>query len=217
MDPRRAGTGYLSLPDSGRGPGVLVLPSWWGPGPTFNHWCDRLAGAGFVALSPDLFGGEPVHSEAEAAARLGRARPDEIAHLCAASLHTLLGLDATVGEAVGVVGFSSGASMALWLAARAAGRVAAVVAAYGSQDIDFAAASCAFQLHFAGRDPYVEDDQRVLLEADLRLLDKQVEAYDYPGTGPWFAEADRSSYDVEAAATLWSRASTFLSEHLCGA
>jgi dienelactone hydrolase len=51
---RSAGSGYVTVPDSGEGPGVLVLHAWWGLTPFFRRVCDRLAEAGFVALAPDL-------------------------------------------------------------------------------------------------------------------------------------------------------------------
>ncbi len=104
--------------------------------------------------------------------------------------------------------------MALWLAARVHDDIAAVVTYYGSQEVDFAEATSAFQLHFAEHDAYVSHDQRVLLEAELRLLDKPVEAFDYPGTSHWFAEEDRPDYDPAAAALAWERALPFLGLHL---
>jgi len=42
--------GYLAVPAAGSGPGVMVLQEWWGLVPQIKGVCDRLAGAGFVAL-----------------------------------------------------------------------------------------------------------------------------------------------------------------------
>ena len=50
--------GYLALPATGSGPGVLVLQEWWGLVPQIKRVCDRLADEGFVALAPDLFRGD---------------------------------------------------------------------------------------------------------------------------------------------------------------
>ena len=47
--------GYLALPASGRGPGVMVVQEWWGLVPQIKRVCDRLAVEGFVSLAPDLF------------------------------------------------------------------------------------------------------------------------------------------------------------------
>ena len=54
----------------------------------------------------------------------------------------------------------------------------------------------AFLGHFAEHDEFVSDDQRVEMEAHLRLLDKDVDFHLYPGTGHWFFEEDRPpAYD----------------------
>ena len=38
-------TGYLAVPDSGRGPGVIVIQEWWGIVPHIRSVADRLAAA----------------------------------------------------------------------------------------------------------------------------------------------------------------------------
>ncbi len=47
--------GYLARPVGGTGPGVLVIQEWWGLSPDLERTTDRLAGAGFTALAPDLY------------------------------------------------------------------------------------------------------------------------------------------------------------------
>lgn len=214
MDPKRAGTGYLAIPESGTGPGVLVLHAWWGLNPFFKELCDRLASEGFVALAPDLLGGQVATTIEAAEAQLEVANPDELAHLTRSSLSTLRAMPITPDGPVGVLGFSMGASMALWLSARAPEDVAATVVFYGAQDIDFLGAQSAYLGHFADIDPFVEDDSRVLLEADLHLLDLDTTFHDYPGTKHWFFEEDRPEYDPEAAALAWERTLVFFRERL---
>ncbi|MFM7508385.1 MAG: dienelactone hydrolase family protein, partial [Actinomycetota bacterium] len=41
----REGSGYLSVPESGSGPGVLVIQEWWGLVPHIEEVCDRFAAA----------------------------------------------------------------------------------------------------------------------------------------------------------------------------
>ena len=41
----------------------------------------------------------------------------------------------------------------------------------------------------------MDDDELTLLEADLRLLDKDVTFHRYPGTSHWFFESDQPAYD----------------------
>lgn len=46
--------GFLALPSTGKGPGILALHAWWGLNDTVRIFCQRLAAAGFVAFAPDL-------------------------------------------------------------------------------------------------------------------------------------------------------------------
>ncbi|QXC62541.1 dienelactone hydrolase family protein [Aquihabitans sp. G128] len=211
-----AGTGYAVVPDSGGGPGVLVLHAWWGLTPFFTSICDRLADAGFVALAPDLHGGgQTADTPDEAEALLASVDPNRAANLVVGSLSTLRAMPATPDGRVAVLGFSMGASWALWAATRFPDDVAAAVAYYGSQDIDFAPADAAFQGHFAEIDEFESEDDVNYLEAQLRLAGKAVDFHRYPGTGHWFAESDRpAAYDEAAAELAWDRTTAFLHAHL---
>jgi len=216
MAPRSAGSGYLVLPDDREGPGVLVLHAWWGLTPFFKEVCDRLAEAGFVALAPDLYAGRTAEDPDEAKAMLAEADMDATLDLVRSSLITLRALPATPDAPVGTLGFSMGASWALWLASRTPELVGATVAFYGTQSVDMSPATSAFLGHFAEDDAYVDDDDLTLLEADLHVLDKDVTFHHYPGTGHWFFEADRDAYDEPAASLAWERTLAFLRAHLDG-
>lgn len=214
MDTSRAGTGYLAIPESGSGPGVLVLHAWWGLNQFVKDLCDRLAAEGFVALAPDLLGGQVATTIHEAEHQLAAADPDSLAHLTRSSLWTLRELPVTPDAPVGVVGLSMGASMALWLSARVPEGVAATAVFYGAQDIDFTDARSAYLGHFADADRWVDDDALALLEAELRLDDLEVEFHRYPGTGHSFFESDRPEYDETAATLAWERTLAFLRARL---
>jgi carboxymethylenebutenolidase len=211
---RTSGTGYVTVPDAGHGPGVLVLHSWWGLTPFFRGVCDRLADAGFVALAPDLFAGRTTSDADEARAMLADADMDAALGLVRDSLFTLRGMPATPDGPVGTLGFSMGGSWALYLASRVPELVSAAVVFYGSQSVDMAPATAAFLGHFAERDDLVDDDELTLLEAELRLLDKDVTFHRYPGTGHWFFESDQPAYDAEAADLAWGRTIDFLRRHV---
>src|SRR3954462_11387252 len=58
--------GYLAVPPSGKGPGVLVLHPWWGLNDTIKAVCTRLAESGFLAFAPDLYHGRVVDTIADA-------------------------------------------------------------------------------------------------------------------------------------------------------
>ncbi len=211
-----AGSGYVVVPDSGHGPGVLVLHSWWGLTDWFRGLCDRLADAGFVALAPDLHGdGRTADTPDEAEALLATTDPNRTAGLVVASLSSLARMPATPEGPVGIVGFSMGASWALWAATRFAEQVGALSVYYGSQDMDFAPMTAAVQGHFAEHDEFTSDDDVAYLEAQLRLVGREVDFHRYPGTGHWFAEDDRTAaHDPTAATLAWDRTIEFLHRHL---
>ena len=50
--------GYLALPASGRGPGVIVIQEWWGLTTHIAHMADRLAARGTWHWPP-IFTAEP--------------------------------------------------------------------------------------------------------------------------------------------------------------
>ena len=70
-------TGYLSLPDTGSGPGVIVIQEWWGLVPHIEDVADRFAAEGYVALAPDLYHGQSTTEPDEAQKYMMELRMDE--------------------------------------------------------------------------------------------------------------------------------------------
>lgn len=212
---RHSGTAYVVTPQNEKGPGVLVLHSWWGLSSFIRQWCDRLADEGYVVMAPDLYAGATAATPDEAEKLLADMDVNRAADLALNSVGALLKLPVTTGETIGVVGFSMGASWALWLAARASQQISATVAYYGTQQIALDDATSAFLGHFAERDELVSEDELVELEAHLRLLGKDVDFHRYAGTGHWFVEEDRpAAFDPAAAEISWRRTLSFLNKHL---
>lgn len=58
--------GFLAIPPTDKGPGVLVLHAWWGLNDTIKSFCTRLAESGFVAFAPDLYHGKVAGTIADA-------------------------------------------------------------------------------------------------------------------------------------------------------
>ncbi|CAN5866598.1 dienelactone hydrolase family protein [soil metagenome] len=213
----KAGTAYLVEPPGGHGPGVLVLHAWWGLTPFFRGICDRLAAAGYTALAPDLHLGDTAETPDEAERLLASNDPNRVADLVLSSAATLRLAPSTPDAPIGVLGFSMGASWALWLSARAPAQVDAAAVFYGAQNVDFVDARAAFLGHFAEHDEFVSDDELVAMEAHLRLVGKDVEFHRYPGTGHWFFEEDReAAYDRAAAEQAWERTIDFFRTKLAG-
>jgi carboxymethylenebutenolidase len=199
---------YFVMPHDGPAPGVLLLHSWWGLTPFFRRLADRLADAGFTVLAPDLNRGVIFDDAEEAKLHLAEADADHLARLVLDSAHLLR--ERSDGSRVAVVGFSMGASLALWASVRLPEAVRAVSAFYGTQSIDFTGATASYQLHLADADELVSDDDAAFMEATMGLEGVEVEQYRYPGTNHWFFEDDRPSFDAEAATLAWDRTLDFL-------
>ena len=194
---------------------MLLLHSWWGLTAFFKDIGHRLADRGYTVLAPDLLTGQQPGTPDEAEAVLGAADINRSAALVLSSARAVRAASADPRSAIGAIGFSMGASWALWLSARSPLEVAATVAFYGTQSIDFAEARSAYLGHFAEFDALVPDDEVVELEAHLRLVGREVDFWRYPGTAHWFFEADRElAYSAEAAELAWERTVAFLDQHL---
>jgi carboxymethylenebutenolidase len=106
-------TGYLAVPDAGRGPGVIVIQEWWGLVPHIQSVADRLAAAGFVALAPDLFHGVATTEPDEAKKLMMGLGVAGAADDIAAAADHLVRSGLLTGAQVGCVGFCMGGGLAL--------------------------------------------------------------------------------------------------------
>ena len=125
--------GYLAVPESGTGPGVIVVQEWWGLDSGIKEMADRLATAGFVALAPDLYHGELAeHTEMDKAAELMNSLPaDRAARDMSGAVDYLADHDATTGDGIGVMGFCMGGLLTFVLAALRPDKIKAAVPFYG--------------------------------------------------------------------------------------
>jgi carboxymethylenebutenolidase len=193
-------------------PRVVVFHAWWGLNDDVIAYADRLAGAGFSVMAPDLVRGR-VASTVEDAERLSSDKNDD--HANAVALAAIDRLAAPHGAAkIGTVGFSMGAAWAIWCAAKRPA-VAGSVVYYGSlQGPSLTKASVPVLGHFAEVDPYEPDEAVLGFERTLRDAGRHVIIHRYPKTGHWFAEPSRDTWRPEAAELAFERTVGFLREHL---
>jgi carboxymethylenebutenolidase len=210
----RTGTGYLALPESEQGPGVMVLHAWWGLNSFFEELCDRLARAGFVAFAPDLYQGRTAATIEEAEALLGQRDLEAMEALAAGALAHIRAHPAVRGDGVAALGFSMGAAWATALASGAPDDIAAAVLFYGAEAADFAASRAAYLGHFADDDEWEPIEGVHQMEADLRAAGRDVTFHIYPGARHWFFETNRPEYHAQAAELAWQRTIEFLRKHL---
>lgn len=209
---------YLAVPSSGQGPGVLVLHAWWGLNDFFRGFCDRLAGAVFVALAPYLFAGEVARTIEEAQQHQSQWNEEQaVPPILLPAVEELSHHSAVTGHGIGVVGFSMGAYWALWLAQTKPALIRAVVLFYGTNggEGDFEQSKAAFLGHFAETDPYETKAGIQELEKNLKGAQRPTTFYTYPETGHWFFEEDRrDAYHSQAAQLAWERTESFLRAQL---
>ena len=208
--------GFLAVPASGKGPGVLVLHAWWGLNDTFKAVCTCLVEAGFVAFAPDLYHGKVADTIAGAEV-LGAAIDANYQQARTEVLEAARFLNERAGQpeaGLAVVAFSLGGYYALQLAAADPEHIRSVVLFYGTEGTmgsDFSASRADYLGHFAENDPYETQANVDSLEASLRRVGRPVTFYRYPGTGHWFFEPDRAeAYNPAAASLAWERTLAFL-------
>ncbi|MEW6476076.1 MAG: dienelactone hydrolase family protein [Actinomycetota bacterium] len=187
--------GYLSCPEMGAGPPVIVIPDGPGVADHIQTLCDRFAAEGFTALAPDL--------------QDGRTAED-----LAAAIEFLKPHPAVRGQGIGVVGFLLGAGLALWLATHRPEDIVAVVAysgtvPVGAEQPDWSRLTAAVEGHFGEEDPACPPDVIAAFEEALGEAGATVECFTYPTVGARFYEDDE-----DAARQAWIRTLEFLRKHL---
>lgn len=211
--------GYLATPESGRGPGVVVIQEWWGLTSHIADVTNRLAAEGFVALAPDLYGGSTTHDADEAAKLMQELPVDRAARDLGGAVDYLLNHEAVTSNKVGAVGFCMGGGFVLVLAAQQGDKIGAAVPFYGVLGEDypsFANLSAPLLGHFG------EQDQMADPSAVQKLADR-IEAESgkrpdfriYPAGHAFFNDENLlGTYNPEQAAKAWQATLDFLRTNL---
>lgn len=211
--------GFLALPDSGRGPGVVVIQEWWGLTSHIADVTNRLAAQGFVALAPDLYGGTTTH-DADEAGRLMQELPVQgAARDLGGAVDYLLGHEAVTSSKVGAVGFCMGGGFVLVLAAQQGDKIGAAVPFYGVLGEDypsFANLSAPLLGHFG------QQDEMAPPEAVQQLADRieqesgaRPDFRIYPAGHAFFNDENLlGTYAPDHAAEAWQSTVEFLRRHL---
>ena len=200
----KTGKGYFV---EGGKTGILVLHAMWGLNDFFKRFSDNLSNEGFFVLAIDLFNGE-VATDIESAKKLRGSLDRQISHEAIKS--AVAYLREKNETQIGVIGFSMGANLALWLMDNCHKDVGAAVLYYGTSGGRFRKAKSPVLGHFAGDDPYVRAEQISALESHLQAENIPTNFHSYPDTKHWFAEDDRPEYDSDSAQLAWDRTVEFL-------
>lgn len=211
------GSGYLAIPASGRGPGVVVIQEWWGLVDHIKTVADRLAAVGFVALAPDFYNGETTSSPDDAGKLMMALNIDDAEKKLRGAVDDLLSRDEVSGTRVGTVGFCMGGQLSLY-AACANPKVGACVDFYGihpNVKPDLSALQAPVLGFFAEKDGFVPPDVARQLEADLKAAGKDVDLTVFEGADHAFFNDTRSEvYQETYAQQCWDRMVAFYNQHL---
>lgn len=210
--------GYLSLPPSGRGPGLLVLQEWWGLVDHIKQVADRFAEAGYVVLAPDLYRGESAGSPDEAQRLMMALDLPFTAQALRGGAEYLRGLDAVAPSRVGALGFCLGGQLALYAATAHPDVIDAVVDFYGVFNprvpVDLSALRAPVLAHFGKTDRSIPVERAEGLLAEIGARGVPVEGYLYDAGHAFFNDSRPVVYDEAAAQLAWMRTLDFLQRTL---
>ena len=212
--------GYLALPDSGSGPGVILVQEWWGLVDHITDVADRLAAEGFVALAPDFYHGAKTGEPDEAMRLMMGLAMDQAATDVAGAAAYLSALDVVDSPEIGAIGFCMGGSLSLW-SATVAENIVATVGFYPA--VPWERMNPVWP-NYAGKSALIhcseEDGTSAApgIRAAVAAIEEaggEVETFDYPGTHHAFFNDTRPEvYAPDASAQAWIQTVDFLHERL---
>ncbi|MBI4854413.1 MAG: dienelactone hydrolase family protein [Acidobacteria bacterium] len=209
--------GYLALPKSGQGPGVIVLQEWWGLVPHIKDVADRFASAGYVALAPDLYHGESTTSPDQAGKLMMSLNIAQTQKELDGVIDFLSNHSSVSPKKIATVGFCMGGQLSLYAASKN-DKVNACVIFYGIHphfEPDLANIKAAVLGLYAENDPFVPVESVKKLEETLKSHGKTVEIKIYAGLDhAFFNDSREQVYNKEAAEDAWQRVLKLYKEHL---
>lgn len=209
-------SGELTEPaGAGKAPGVLLIQEWWGLNDHIRSLAKRLADAGFLVLSPDLYHGVVTTDPAEAAGLMtaldGERSMDELKGAFA-----FLAAHEGCSGKVGVIGFCMGGAFAFRAAANIA-ELGAAVPFYGvppAASAPYAAVKCPVLAHVASRDEWVPVAKVEAIREQIQAAGGQMEVCVYEADHAFVNDTRPEVYSPDDAKRAWERSIAFLHEHL---
>ena len=215
--------GYLATPDSGRGPGIVVIQEIFGINQVMRDITDGLAARGYFALAPDLFWrlkpGIQLTDKTDAEWKqafdlMGRFNADSGVKDIQATISHLRVTPGCSGK-VGAVGYCLGGLLAYLTAARTDSD--ASVGYYGVNIQQMLGEAKTIQkplmLHIAGKDQFVPPEAQKAVQDGLKG-NAHVTIHLYPEMDHAFAREGGAHYDKACADLANGRTATFFRQHL---
>lgn len=192
-----------------RGPGVLVLHSWWGLTSQIKMLCEHFSDLGYSAMAPNFFGQTAANVEA-AEMLLSEADPNAMSDLVLSSIHALRTYSNDSRKPIAIVGFAMGGSLGLWASTKLPQSINGVVSVYGSQDVDFQDSESKYLLVKAENDDVATEDDMVYTEALIGLGDNEIETITMPDVCHGYMEPIDSAFDGDACNKTIAHIDNFL-------
>lgn len=214
--------GYLALPQSGKGPAVIIIQEIFGVNSHIRSVADQYAADGYVAFAPDIFWRtaprvELTYAGADRDKGIALMQKTDVGLAVAdigASAAALRKMPEVTGK-VAAIGYCFGGRLAYLAAAQ--GTLDAAVAYYGGgiQNYLDEAAKITVPMQFH----YAELDHGIPLSAVGEVKERfagrdEAEFHLYTGAEHGFNCSDRASYNQHASALAHGRTLTFLGERL---
>jgi len=212
--------GYLAEPASGgKAPGMVVIQEWWGLNDQIKGVADKLAGAGYRALVPDLYRGKQALDANEARHLMEGLNFGDAAGQDIRGAVQYLKKDS---PKAGVTGFCMGGALTV-LSAVNVPEVDAAVIWYGYPPLQYVDASkikAPLMGHWATHDQAFAISGVDELEKKLKAAHVKYEFHRYDAKHAFANETadakklDMLKYNPSAAATAWDRTFDFLAKTL---
>ena len=213
---------YVSLPPTGKGPGVLLIQEIFGVNEHIRAVADQYAADGYCVIAPDIFWRDEKRLDLnydqpgfeKGLALLGKMDIDQVAKDLKASVATIRKHKACTGK-VGSVGFCMGGLLSFVAAAETG--VDTAVCYYGGgihQQLSRAKKiKCPVLFHFAENDGYIPADAVAAVRKAMAGRDN-VRIVVHPGVDHGFNCWRRPSWDQVTAARARGQSLVHLSESL---
>jgi carboxymethylenebutenolidase len=206
--------GYLSLPPSGAGPGLIVLQEWWGLVDHIKSVADRFADAGYVVLAPDLYKGKSATSPDEAQRLMMSLDLPFAAQALGGAAEYLRAHEAVHPKRVGVLGFCMGGQLALYAATIHPEMIDAVVDFYGvfnpNVPVNLKALRAPVLAHFGVHDASIPREKADRLLREMAHAGAECDGYFYEAGHAFFNDSRDAVYNAQAAQLAWTRTLEFL-------
>lgn len=208
LDKSQTFRGYLAVPASGKGPGIVLGQEIFGVNANMRAVADLYAEEGYVVLVPDLFWrmerdvdlGYTESDFSKAIDLFQRMDWDRAVNDISASFAKLKTLEQVEGDDFGFVGFCMGGKLAYLTATRT--KAACSVGFYGMGIENYLDEVDNIQgrlvLHFAENDAYCDAQARAKISSALKGC-KDSEIYVYPNVDHAFARVGSDHFDKPAA------------------